>query len=203
MKQFALLIGRLLYKIVNIKPICFIPKFWSYIYTGFVTSGINHIGYNSKVMSKTRIIGKEYIQILDDVTIGRYGMVSAFKQELFTPQIIISKGTVIGDFCHITSINKINVGSNVLFGKFVTVTDNSHGNSTEKDLSLNPIDRMLQSKGPVIIGNNVWIGDKVTILPNVSIGDSSVIGSNSVVVHDIPPFSIAVGNPAKVIKTIK
>ena len=55
----------------------------------------------------------------------------------------------------------------------------------------------------MIIGKNVWVGEKVTVLPGVHIGEGSIIGANSVVTHDIPPYSIAVGIPAKVIKTVK
>lgn len=55
-------------------------------------------------------------------------------------------------------------------------------------------------KGPVVIGNNVWIADNVLVLPGVTIGDGAVIGGGSVVTRDIEPFSIAVGNPARVIK---
>lgn len=55
---------------------------------------------------------------------------------------------------------------------------------------------------PITIGNNVWIGGNVTILPGVSIGDNCTIGAGSVVTHNIPANSIVVGNPAKVIKTI-
>ncbi|MEO0768094.1 MAG: CatB-related O-acetyltransferase [Cyanobacteria bacterium J06649_4] len=58
----------------------------------------------------------------------------------------------------------------------------------------------LVSKGPVIIGNNVWIGDNVTILSGVRLGDGAVIGSGAVVTKDVPPFCIAVGVPAKVVK---
>ena len=57
-----------------------------------------------------------------------------------------------------------------------------------------------KSKGDVRIGNAVWIGDSVIVLPGVNIGDGAVIGAGSVVTKDIPPFSIAVGNPCKVIK---
>lgn len=56
---------------------------------------------------------------------------------------------------------------------------------------------------PVTIGHNVWIGGSVTILPGVTIGDNVTIGAGSVVVKDIPSDSIAVGNPARVIKNIK
>jgi lipopolysaccharide O-acetyltransferase len=52
-----------------------------------------------------------------------------------------------------------------------------------------------------VIGDNVWIGESVMILPGVKIGRGSVIGAGSVVTKSIPEFSIAVGNPAKVVKT--
>ena len=55
---------------------------------------------------------------------------------------------------------------------------------------------------PVKIGNNVWIGGSVTILPGVVIGDNVTIGAGSVVVSDIPPCSVAVGNPCRVVKTL-
>ena len=63
--------------------------------------------------------------------------------------------------------------------------------------------RPLHSKGPIIIEDNVWVGENVCILENVRIGKCSIIGANAVVTHDIPPYSIAVGVPAKVIKKIK
>jgi len=59
---------------------------------------------------------------------------------------------------------------------------------------------LYSTKGPVIIGNNVWIGDNVIILSGVKVGDGAVIGAGSIVTRAVPPYSIAVGNPAKVIK---
>ena len=55
-------------------------------------------------------------------------------------------------------------------------------------------------KGDTVIGNDVWIGQNVTIMPGVKVGDGCIIGTNAVVAKDIPPYSIAVGNPARVIK---
>lgn len=57
-----------------------------------------------------------------------------------------------------------------------------------------------RSKGEVIIGNAVWIGDSVIILPGVTVGNGAVIGAGSVVTKPIPPYAVAVGNPARVIK---
>ena len=55
-------------------------------------------------------------------------------------------------------------------------------------------------KGDTVVGNDVWIGQNVTILPGVTIGSGAIIGANSVVASDIPPYTIAVGNPCRVIK---
>ena len=71
-----------------------------------------------------------------------------------------------------------------------------------------PIDAKERNKGleyarPITVGNDVWIGANVCVLPGVTIGDDCVIGAGSVVVKDIPPHSVAVGNPCKVVKTIK
>lgn len=58
----------------------------------------------------------------------------------------------------------------------------------------------LPYKGDTIIGNDVWVGQNVTFLPGVKVGDGCIIGANSVVGSDIPPYSIVVGNPAKIIR---
>lgn len=104
---------------------------------------------------------------------------------------------------HITAINRITIGNDVLTGRWVTITDNSHGDTDYSTLQMRPVSRPLISKGPVLIGNNVWIGDKVTILPGVTIGEGAVIAANAVVTKDIPAYSVAVGNPARVIKQHK
>jgi maltose O-acetyltransferase len=70
--------------------------------------------------------------------------------------------------------------------------------------STDPIERNSRREWarPVSIGSNVWIGGSVVILPGVTIGDNVTIGAGSVVVHDIPSGSIAVGNPCRVVKSI-
>ena len=63
-----------------------------------------------------------------------------------------------------------------------------------------PVTKELPLKGDTVIGNDVWIGQNVTILPGVHIGDGAIIGANSVVAKDIPPYTVAVGNPCRVVK---
>lgn len=64
------------------------------------------------------------------------------------------------------------------------------------------LERQLVSKGEVVIGNNVWIGDKAAILAGVHIGDGAIIGANSVVAKDVPANCVVGGIPAKVLRTL-
>lgn len=163
---------------------------------------------NTSIIGRHSFVkGKQYIEIGERTSIGKYAVVTAwdyYKQtnQKFSPQIIIGNNVNIGEFSHITSINKIVIGDGVLTGRRVTITDNSHGKFVENELGLHPIDRPLYSKGKVIIGKNVWIGDKVTILPNVHIGDGAVIAANTVVAKDVPQYSVCAGNPGRIIKVL-
>jgi len=60
----------------------------------------------------------------------------------------------------------------------------------------------LESASPIRIGTDAWIGGGVVVLPGVTIGDRSIVGAGSVVVHDVPPDSLVVGNPARIVRTL-
>ncbi len=96
-------------------------------------------------------------------------------------------------------------------GKYCSIGPNVHfvlgGNHSYKKISTFPflvkygMEKMEAiSNGPIIIGNDVWIGADVTILSGVTIGQGAVVGAGSVVTKDVLPYSVAVGNPVKVIK---
>lgn len=159
-------------------------------------------GKNNEIHPYVRlIVGGKYISIGSNVVLGADLQLTAWDRygnQRFTPSIIIGDGVSIGDGAHITAINSIIIGDNVLTGKNILITDNSHGAVTLDELETAPNKRHLFSKGPVVIGNNVWIGDKASILPGVRIGNGSIIGSNAVVTKDVPDNHVAVGNPAKV-----
>ena len=151
------------------------------------------------------ITGLRHIHLAPGCAIGKEAVISAwenFHGQSFTPCIEIGRGARLGDFIHITCINRISIGDGVLTGRWVTITDNSHGDNSAPQMRQAPDSRPLESRGPVTIGRNVWIGDKVTVLPGVSIGEGSIIGAGSVVTADIPPFCIAAGIPARVIREV-
>lgn len=120
----------------------------------------------------------------------------------FTPQVIIGNNVSLNSDCHIGCINKIVIGNNVLLASRVYISDHSHGNTTYEDIQIIPAKRKLVSKGPVIIEDNVWIGQGAAIMPNVVIGKNAIIGANAVVTKNVPPFSVAAGIPAKIIKEL-
>ena len=147
--------------------------------------------------------GEKHFKIGNKTGFGNHAVITAwdaYENEQFTPEVNIGANCSFGDYLHLTCINKIIIGDNVLTGRWVTITDNSHGDTSLSTLKIAPTNRSLLSKGPVIIGNNVWIGDKSTILPGVTIGEGSVVAANSVVTKDIPSYSVAAGNPAVIIK---
>lgn len=94
----------------------------------------------------------------------------------------------------IVAWSEIRIGNNVMLAPYASITDHNQ-HETEPGA--------ITSKGPVVIGNNVWIGRNAVITPGVSIGDGSVIGANSVVTKDIPPNSLAAGAPARVIRKLE
>jgi acetyltransferase-like isoleucine patch superfamily enzyme len=120
----------------------------------------------------------------------------------YTPQIIIGNNVTFNTDIHIGCINRIEIQDNVMFGSRVFITDHQHGDTSVASLQIAPYKRPLKSKGSVLIKKNVWIGEGVCILPGVTIGENSIIGSNAVVTKSIPANSVAIGIPAKIIKTI-
>lgn len=129
--------------------------------------------------------------------------IEQYGDDKFEPQVTIGNNVSFYHSCHIGCLNRIDIGDSVLFGSRVYITDHFHGNTTPEDLARPPLDRKLFSKGPVVIKNNVWVGEGVAIMPGVTIGENAIIGANSVVTKNIPDNAVAAGVPAKIIKLLK
>lgn len=180
----------------------------NYLYTIWIRQFIYEVGYKSYLCYPIRLQGdcSSRISIGNRTQIQSYSILGCWKKsdntENCEPEIIIGNNCNIGEFCHITSINRISIGNGLLTGRFVYIGDNSHGGLSWDEANIPPIKRKLQSKGEIVIGDNVWIGDKVTILAGVHIGNNVIIGANSVVNSDIPSNSVAAGIPAKILKQL-
>lgn len=105
---------------------------------------------------------------------------------------------IIGKFCAIAKgIEFIMNGANHRMGSVTTYPFNIMGNGWEK---ATPTLDDLPFKGDTIVGNDVWIGQDVTVMPGIHIGDGAIIAAKSVVTKDVPPYHIVGGNPAKIIR---
>lgn len=153
-----------------------------------------------------KITGLAHIKFGDNFVAGehlRIEAVSEYYGSVYSPEIVIKDNVILNDFVHIGAVNYVEIGNNVLMASKIYISDHNHGNYNglfQSSPGTKPITRPLNSNSKVIIGDNVWIGEFVTILPGSNIGSGSIVGSNSVVNGMIPENSIVVGTPAKVVK---
>jgi acetyltransferase-like isoleucine patch superfamily enzyme len=144
------------------------------------------------------------IKLGKNFTCGRGCRIEACQYDLEPGihSLIIGDDVEINDFVHISAYQKVSIGNNALMASKIYISDLNHGQYSdgqrfdpETPFRCQPI-----SAKPIIIEDNVWLGESVCVLGGVTIGRNSIVGAMSLVSRSIPPYSIAVGNPAKVIK---
>lgn len=113
-------------------------------------------------------------------------------------KINIGKRFGINRYSRIVAHEKITIGDAVTIGQMVSILDHDH-RYIKKDKKL-VLDGY--NTAPITIGNNIWIGDKCTILKGVTIGDNVVVGANTLVHKDVPPNVVIGGVPFKILKEI-
>lgn len=132
-------------------------------------AGLGSVGTGVEIAAGTLITTPGAARIGDDVYVGPRGYIAA------DGGLTIERGAMIGPLVYIQTSTHVFEGS---------------------DLLALPYDHRIR-RGPVIIGEFAWLGGRVTVLPNVTIGTGSVVGAGSVVVADVPPMTIVAGNPAR------
>lgn len=154
-------------------------------------------GSRSDIKRPYLVLGGESIGIGARVWVDGGSRIEAHNSQRGTERILIGDDTYIGPHCHITAAKSVKIGRGVLIASRVYITDHDH------DFS-NPLEQMRSHRrllvAPVIIHDNAWLGEGVMILKGVEIGANSVIGAGSVVTKPVPANSVAVGNPARVIR---
>ena len=164
------------------------------------------IGAGAHIVAPYYIDGQWNIEVGNHFAVGPHFWMEAiesYSSQKFAPSIKIGDNFSAQRNCHIGAIDSITIGNGVLMGSNILITDHAHGDTSAEQNSLAPGARPLYSKGPVVIGNNVWIGDNAVILPGVTLGDDCIVGAGAVVTKSFPAGSVIGGNPAKLIKKIE
>lgn len=146
-------------------------------------------------MNNVMPLSEEYMSLMRELFKGGIGEKSVVHPPIylnFAENVHIGNDTIIMPYFKCMSAGNIIIEDGVRIALNVTILTNNH------DLS----DKDVQILKEVHIGKNAWIGAGAIILPGVDIGENAVVGAGSVVTHDVPPYSVAAGNPAKVIKTL-
>lgn len=175
-------------------------KEWEILKTRFKS-----IGENIRICHPYLIKNPQYISIGNNFGALHNLRLEAWDEyegERFSPEIIIGDNVIFNSDVHIGCINKIHISNNVQLASRIFISDHSHGEITNEAITLPPTRRPLVSKGPVIIGENVWIGEGVAILPGVTLGKNCIVGANAVVTKSFPENCVIGGNPAKIISQL-
>ncbi len=154
------------------------------------------LGTNSRILDYVVIHAKDKtarIDVGDDTVIEWFAILKPQRNGF----IKIGNNCQIGSYTTIHGAGGVTIGNDVLIASHVVIVANNHIFS-QTDIPI--CDQGLSKKG-ITIGNDVWIGAGASILDGVTIGDHSIIGAGAVVNKDIPPHSVAVGVPARVIKS--
>lgn len=180
--------------------------------TGVVDGFLYDANFDESLIAlrkKAKTLCFQFNATTPDEDLGRSDLIKAIvgqcgERPIIEPPFYCDYGTniIIGDNFYanhgliILDEAKVVIGNNVFIAPGVGIHTAGH-----------PVDADRRNRGleyalPVTIGSNVWIGASATILPGVAIGDNSIIGAGSVVVRDIPPNVIAVGNPCRVIREV-
>jgi acetyltransferase-like isoleucine patch superfamily enzyme len=158
-----------------------------------------HYGRNVYIRPGGQIIRPRLISIGDNVRIGKNTDIYVHPKHRDSKEFILKIGNNvhIGNYNIIAARNSVVLEENVLLGPGVIIVDHSHH---YENVEVPVKSQEVSEGGAVRIERDCWIGANVFVFPNVTIGRHAIIGANSVVKRDIPPYSVAVGSPAKVVK---
>ena len=166
----------------------------------FMNRSFKKFGHNSYLTRPYMLTNPQCIVIEENVVIRGYSRIEAIVHDGYTkfnPAIKIGKNTKIEQYFHVGACELVEIGENVLIASRVFISDHNHCFS---DINIPIKQQGITAGGKVVIERNVWLCEGCVILPGLTIGRNSVVGANAVVKRNIPPYSVAVGIPAKVIK---
>lgn len=162
--------------------------------------GLRSLGTRSFVKLPRRLNGRKYIEIGENSCILSHSFVlavSKYGEGSYSPCIRIGDGVYIGRYVYLAASDEITIADGCVLSEHVYITDLNHGFNPAGG----PIMRQaLESKGPVRIGPNSFLGYRAVVMPGVTLGEWCIVGANSVVTRSFPSYSMVVGTPARLIK---
>lgn len=157
-------------------------------------------GFNLMEYATLNALSYDGVEIGNNFTLGKYAVIECTGVlRNVGNSLKIGNNVGINHYCFIGVRGNITIGDNVIFGPRVNIFSENH-NFDRLDIS---IKNQGVTKEDTIIGNDVWIGASVSIMPGVKVGNGCVIAAGSVVTKDIADFSVVAGVPAKIIKNRK
>lgn len=170
---------------------------YSYFYNGFAIFRMKHYGHGIFIGRGLEVEYPRGISIADRTRLGRNCRLACYPDENGVYGRIVIQPCWLGNNISILSSNEVLIKSGALLASNISMVSYNHGMNPEAGC---PYGGQPLEGSPIIIGKKTWIGEGCIISSGVEIGDWSIVGAGSVVTKSIPPYSIAVGNPAKVIK---
>ena len=158
---------------------------------------IGHIGEGSEIEYPFIKSNEHRIHIGRNTTILSNSRIDVYLDYGLDGEVIIGDNCYIGYYFSLFAGDRVTIGNDVLMASNVCIDSSNHGMDAYSTV---PYMHQDCSKAPVTIGDGCWIGEKVIICKGVEIGKKSIIGAGAVVTRSIPAYSVAVGNPARVIK---
>ena len=153
-------------------------------------------GHGTIIETPLRLSGESRIALGAGVFIGAGSWLQTVGEGPVALQI--GDGTSMSGLCVLSAAQSVRIGREVLFARNVYVSDHNHAFG---DPTRSVIEQGLADPRPVEIGDGAWLGENVVVCPGVTIGRGAVVGANAVVLKSIPDFAVAVGVPARVVRT--
>lgn len=157
-----------------------------------------HLGENSNIYSPYIISHPQSIYVGDNTTILDNAEIRVYPERTgYNNKIEIGNHCYAREYLTIIGGGDVKIGDGCLFARNVSIASSNHGMNPESEIYYMDQPLIL---GNVEIGEGCWLGENVLVLPGKKIGKKCIIGAGAVVSHDIPDYSLAVGNPARVVK---
>jgi acetyltransferase-like isoleucine patch superfamily enzyme len=154
-------------------------------------------GARSVIEPPVRLRGEGRIAIGSDVYVGAGSWLQVLEGPDRGVALSIGDGTSIAGGCVLSAAASVRLGSKVLLARNVYIADHSHAYA---DTETAVLDQGIRDVSRVEVGDGAWLGQNVVVGPGVRIGRGAVVGANSVVLGDVPDFSVAVGAPARIVR---